>query len=449
MSAFWTLSALLILLAVGFAVWPLLKRDADPFLGQAKLLREQLAVLGQLEAGGLLAPADATSRKEALKAQLLALLEGGVLPVAGKRIALPTLLVLALLLPLATVMLYQRFGKPDALLFTGLSSAAARGDNQGTASSSATAGATQAPQQQGPDLRQAAEGLAQRLSSRPDDLEGWTLLGRTWQELGEFGKAAEAFGKAYAQSKEDPELLIDYAQALGLSSSPRSLLGQPRELLEAALKIAPQHQRGLWLYGFAQRQAGELEATLKTWDGLIGQLPAGSREAVSLTEQINVVRSELGLPPLAGADRPSAPVATAPEGATSAPAAPTAATEPAGASTTGPGLAVEVTLDPALSARLSPDDVLYVFARAKSGPPMPLAIQRVPATQLPFAVTLTDAMAMTPALKLSQFPEIVVGARVSKSGNAQASPGDLQGFSETITQPHGQTVAVVIREVVQ
>lgn len=442
MSAFWTVSALLILLAVAFAVWPLIQRQADPFVGQVKLLREQLAVLGQLEADGLLAPEAAAARKEAVKTQLVGLLDADGQQTSPKPpSSLPMLLALAIGLPIATVVLYQRFGKPDALLFVGLSSAQARGEQSGNAGSAASNAGNEPAQQQGPDLREAAEGLAQRLGDGPGDLEGWTLLGRTWQELGEFGKAAPAFEKAYALSKDDPELMIDYAQALGLSSEPRTLLGKPKELLEAALKIAPQHQRGLWLYGFALRQAGDREGTLKTWDALITQLQPGSREAASLTEQINVVRGELGMAPLPGS---AGPVATS----TSASVADPGERSAPPATASGPGLAVEVTLADALKAKLAPGDVLYVFAKAKDGPPMPLAIQRVPASQLPFAVTLTDEMAMTPALKLSMFPEIVVGARISKSGNAQASPGDLQGFAEAVKLPHEGTVAVVIAEVV-
>jgi cytochrome c-type biogenesis protein CcmH len=203
----------------------------------------------------------------------------------------------------------------------------------------------------------------------------------------------------------------------------------------------------MWLYGYALRQAGDLSGTLKQWDRLLELMPEGSSEVVSLTEQINVVRGELGQPllpvPTVIGTAPAA--APAPSTGTSATTAASAA-----ADTTAPsaGLRVRVELDPALAARVAPGDVLYVFARADGGPPMPLAISRVTAAQLPYSVTLNDSMAMTPALTLSTFPKVIVGARISKSGNAQASSGDLQGFSTSIALPSSDEVRVVIADLV-
>lgn len=447
MSLFWLLGGLLILLALVFVLWPLLKSEADPFVSRAALLRDQLSTLQQLESDGLLSAEAAAPKRSALKEELLKLVEQSAAPQRSAP-ALPAILVLAVLLPLLTVILYQRFGTPNALHFTSSAPTA----SASTASTGAGTTPATAPQQQGPDLAKAAESLAARLADTPEDVEGWTLLARTWQELGEFEKARDAYARVYKLKPEDPELLVDYAQSLGLASNPRSLLGEPRKLLEAALKIDPAHQRGLWLYGYAQRQAGELEDTLETWDRLLTQLPPSSQEAGSLTEQINIVRRELGLealpvPQLNTASTPPPPAATATPAATApAAATPTASTtETAGA---GTGLRVQVQLDPALAAKVGPNDVLYVFARAQNGPPMPLAIQRVPAGQLPFAVTLTDEMAMTPAMKLSMFPQVIVGARISKSGNAIAASGDLQGFSAAVSQPHGDLVEVLIKDVV-
>jgi cytochrome c-type biogenesis protein CcmH len=444
MSVFWLITAVLLLVALGFVLWPLLRRSADPFVGQAAQLRAQLHTLELAERDGLLSTVDATARRERLKSELLSLLDQ---PAAGKNSSgapsRMTVLVLAAVIPLLTVVLYRQFGTPHALLFSGVTAApAATGGAANSAAANSSAGNTQ-----GPDLRAAAEALALRLADRPDDAEGWTLLARTWQELGEFAQARDAFAKVYAIKSDDPEVISDYAQALGLASDPRSLLGQPRELLEKALKINPQHQRSMWLYGYSLRQAGELPATLELWNRLLAQMPEGSPEAVSLTEQINVVRSELGqaalpVPGIATAAPPAATPMATPANAASASANDAADAAPSA------GLRVQVVLDPALADQVAAGDVLYIFARAESGPAMPLAIQRVAAGQLPLTVTLTDAMAMTPAMKLSSFPKVIVGARVSKSGNATAASGDLQGFSSAITQPYGDEVRVLINAVV-
>jgi cytochrome c-type biogenesis protein CcmH len=92
--------------------------------------------------------------------------------------------------------------------------------------------------------------------------------------------------------------------------------------------------------------------------------------------------------------------------------------------------------------------VLFVYAKAAVGPPMPLAVQRLPASQLPVTVTLSDGMGMLPNVKLSQFPQVIVGARVSKSGNAIAQSGDLQTMSAPLAVSTATPIRLLIDTVV-
>jgi cytochrome c-type biogenesis protein CcmI len=128
---------------------------------------------------------------------------------------------------------------------------------------------------------------------------------------------------------------------------------------------------------------------------------------------------------------------------------------PAGPSdpTTSPGapngsgrIVVRVALDPKFKDSVGPNDTLFVFAKAAHGPSMPLAIARLTAAQLPASVTLTDAMGMVPNVTLSHFPQIVVGARISKSGNATAQSGDLQTLSASMTTAQADPVQLIIAE---
>jgi cytochrome c-type biogenesis protein CcmI len=109
-------------------------------------------------------------------------------------------------------------------------------------------------------------------------------------------------------------------------------------------------------------------------------------------------------------------------------------------------IVVKVALDPKFKDSVAPNDTLFVFAKAEHGPPMPLAIARLTAAQLPASVTLTDAMGMVPSLTLSRFPQIVVGARISKSGNAIAQSGDLQTLSASATTAQAEPVQLTIAE---
>jgi cytochrome c-type biogenesis protein CcmH len=112
-------------------------------------------------------------------------------------------------------------------------------------------------------------------------------------------------------------------------------------------------------------------------------------------------------------------------------AAATSAPTPSAAAGTAAsaGVSGTVKLAPELAAKASPTDTVFIFARAANGPPMPLAVLRKQVRDLPVTFALDDTMAMMPAMKLSDFPQVVVGARISKSANATPQPGDLQGIS--------------------
>ena len=201
------------------------------------------------------------------------------------------------------------------------------------------------------------------------------------------------------------------------------------------LKADPGHQRALWLIGISDYQAGDYNAAITAWNQLLPGLPPDSDIAKSVREQI------------ADAQRLGGTVAIADVAAT--PTAPAQTTGKESASpVAGAALTVNVSLDPGLRDRLDPTATLFVFARAENGPPMPLAIQRLSAATLPVTVTLDDSMGMLPSMKLSMFPKVVVGARVSRSGNALAQSGDLQVMANGIDIARKQPLDLVIDSVV-
>jgi cytochrome c-type biogenesis protein CcmH len=121
-----------------------------------------------------------------------------------------------------------------------------------------------------------------------------------------------------------------------------------------------------------------------------------------------------------------------------------ACNEPAAAPGDSAHIVVKVSLDPKLKGKVLPSDTLFVFAKAADGPPMPLAIARLSAAQLPASVTLTDAMSMMPNLTLSKFPRIILGARISKSGNAIAQSGDFQTLSAAVSNSGTEPIQLTI-----
>jgi cytochrome c-type biogenesis protein CcmH len=238
--------------------------------------------------------------------------------------------------------------------------------------------------------------------------------------------------------------MVDYAEALALSSPEHRIEGEARSLIDKVRKADPRNQRALWLTGIAEAQAERYPQAVNAWETLLPMLEADSEIATSVRGQIAEARKRAGMPPaVAGTPIASTPVAAD----RTAPAA--APSSPSSASAGGAKLVLKIDLAPELKSKVSPTDVLYVFARAAQGPKMPLAIQRLTAADLPATVTLTDGMGMTPTMQLSSAAQVVVGARISKSGVATPSSGDLQILSAPIdTKSQTAPIVLTINEVV-
>lgn len=205
--------------------------------------------------------------------------------------------------------------------------------------------------------------------------------------------------------------------------------------------------------GSANGQQGDLE-------GFSAPVRPGVPDPVVVT-----VDHVIGEPAKASSEEPGAvptQAAAAPQGAagseeasaeasaSAAPAPAAPAGEPSGASTPAKGASVpvHVRLDPSLAGRVAPTDAVFIFARAVQGPPMPLAVARRQVKDLPMTVTLDDSMGIMPTLRLSRFKEVVVGARVSRSGSAMPRSGDLQGFASGVRVGAAQPVDVNIADTV-
>lgn len=273
-------------------------------------------------------------------------------------------------------------------------------------------------------LQEQVRKLQDHLQSNPEDKEGWVMLARSYYFLKQYGAAAETFARASnMQQDANPELLADYADALAMANG-RNMAGRPYELVKKALAIKPDLQKALWLAGTASYQANDYEAALGYWKRLLVLFPKGSENYVQMQRNIGEIQQKLGLPIDAEIQQ--------------------AAAAAGGASVSG-----VVRLDESLALQASIDDTLFVYARAASGPRMPLAILRKKVKDLPLAFTLDDSMAMNPAMKISAFPQVVVGARISKSGNAMPQPGDLEVVSQPVSVQGGQELDLVINTVVK
>ncbi len=270
------------------------------------------------------------------------------------------------------------------------------------------------------DIEAMVAQLAERMKSNPDDIEGWFMLGRSYQFLNRYQEAKEAYDRVLALGGgSSPDFLATYADVLAMLND-RHIGEDSMRYIQQALAIDPNHVKALWLAGTASFQRGDYETTLKYWERLVQVLPPGSEDARTILSNVNALRAQLGMGPMSG------PIAAAK------------------AQVSG-----VVEIAPDLRDRVSPDDTVFIFARAVDGPRMPLAIMRVQVKDLPMHFTLDDSRAMTPMANLSAFPEVVVGARVSKSGDAMPRPGDLEGLSDTVRVADAGEVRIVIDRVIQ
>ncbi|MGX2039031.1 c-type cytochrome biogenesis protein CcmI [Methylocaldum sp. MU1018] len=264
--------------------------------------------------------------------------------------------------------------------------------------------------------------LAERLAKQPNDLEGWVLLARSLQATHQPDKAMTAYEFALKLAPEDLDVKALYAQALA-ETHQGSMAGKPTEIIDEILKKNPDHQTALWMAGLAAAERKDAAKSVEYWERLKKQFTPGSEEDKQISAYIAQVRGH------------AAP------GETTAPAAATAGA--------GKRIRVAVSLAENLKARVSPNDALFVFARAAEGPPMPLAVVRKQAKDLPVEVELDDSMAMMQGVTLSTFDRVVIGARISKSGQPKPEPGDLQGLSEAVTPKDNGSYKIVVDRIVE
>jgi len=436
MVIFWSIVALLIAITLAVLLLPLLKRrpatdGPDPDAATTAVYRDQKQALEAEYADGIISAQEREAAVNELSHRLGE--EVGHEPRPGTRIlARKSVWVIAaaflVVIPSAAIVLYSRLGKPDAIVAS-------------------------APEGASHDIsdRQVAalvDTLAQRLRSQPDDVEGWVLLARSYNALGRFPEAADAYSHAVALIPDDPQLLADYADVLAMAQG-KKLAGKPAELAQKALSIDPNHRKSLALAATAAMEAHDYDGAIALWQRLRAQFPQGSEDAGrmnAIIAEVETMKGDRKSSPSVAAKPPAAPQRAA--AATTAPARQGAAPAPSAGPGSGPAIAGRVDIKPELAAKVALTDTVFIFARAADGPRMPLAALRVPAKQLPMEFRLDDSMGMGMGPKLSGVASVIVEARISKSGNAVPQAGDLSGKSAAV-KPGASGVNITIDQVVQ
>ncbi|HYR05918.1 MAG TPA: c-type cytochrome biogenesis protein CcmI [Gallionella sp.] len=418
MTLFWISCAVLLTVALPFVVLPLwcntgrnnvaneVRRDA----ANLEVLRDQLVELDTDLRDGMLTQDAYEQGKRELQVRLLEEVEISEQPAKSPHYSAKTLaVVLAILLPLFSVVLYLATGNIKALL-----------------------------PQQDPGMAGdfgiirseiKLQELEKKLVQQPENPDGWMVLARSYGELQRYSDAVRAYGQLVKLVPDEAQIWANYADVYAMNNN-QSLLGEPTRFLNRALELDGNNTMALALSGSAAMERGDYVAAITHWTKLADLLPPDNSDLQMIRDGIQQARQFLAMQK--GGKEKLAKLSTdkAPEKAIAKP------------------ISGKAALSPALAGKAAPTDTVFIFARDAQGQKTLLAVLRKQVKDLPLQFTLDDSMAMQPQAKLSGFDQVVVVARISKSGNPIAQPGDLQG-SSGIVKPGAKGLNIAIDSIVQ
>ncbi len=387
MTDFWIAASALLLVALAFLLLPILRgrraqAEEDRTALNVALYEERLAELTAQHAAGTLSDAQLEAGRADAARELLEDTENSDSPKIAK-LGRSVPLIAAVLVPLVGYGLYMHWGASDKVQMARQFSEQPRTVEEMTAH------------------------LEQAVKEQPDSAEAWYFLGRTYMNQERPADAAKAFARVVELAGRQPELLGQWAQAQYFAGD-RQWSQQLQALTDEALQADPQELTSLGLLGIAAYEEGRYQDAVRFWELLVAALPENDPSREAIRGGIERARQQVD----GGSGNAAAGEA------------------PAAASTQAAALQIQVQLDPKVAETVSPEDSVFVFARAVNGPPVPLAAKRLTVGDLTATVTLSDADAMVPSLKISSVEQVTVMARVSRTGDA--TKGEWMGQSEAL-----------------
>jgi cytochrome c-type biogenesis protein CcmH len=420
---FWFIAWAITLLVLGLLLRPLLKRQGSLKMEEGEkplsVYRQQFAELEQDLKNALLTDEQYQESKRELERRLLD--ETGAAEAAPPaRVWLVNSravgVALAVIIPIISGLLYWEGGNQQAIILTSVSSPTVQSRPDYT-------------HQTSEGLDALSERLKKKLEQNPNDGVGWALLARSYVEIGRHADALPMYEKAMKLTPDDPPMLVDYADALGMLHG-RKLTGKPEQLIQRALKIDPNHVKALMLAGTVAFDHKEFGQAAQYWKRASANLQTDA-EAEVRQELLSGIAEAEGLaggkPVIAKAVDLAAPL-TRSGGQTAA-------------------ISGTVSLVSSLAGKGAPTDTLFVFARAMNGPAIPVSIVRATKHELPFIFRLDDSTSPMPSRKLSDVGSVVIVARLSKSGQARSQSGDLEGMSQPVKPGESKIAVVIDREI--
>jgi cytochrome c-type biogenesis protein CcmH len=395
---FWLLVASMILIALLFVVMPLIKKREGIITDESsernvQIARERLAELKANQASGGISQAQYDEQVAELELSLSDDLDAedtGKTPLTAAPQGRWLAYALIIFIPLLAIGLYGGLGDYQAI-----------GRVNDPAQSESAAGSPEMPSPE--VINKMVEKLANKLKSEPDNLEGWLMLGKSYKVLQRNNEAVKAYERAYQLAGDKADVMLPYAESVALAGG-GDWRGKPMELVNKALTLEPENVTGLWFAAMGHAQQDDKAGSLAYLRKLLTVLPENSQDKQQIQTLIAGIEGQQN-----GDAKPSS------ENKNQA-----------------PEILAAISLAPELKSKVKPESTVFIYAQALSGPKMPLAIVRKRVADLPLTVTLSDTDGMLPSVKLSDFKQVKLLARVSSSGSAMPQPGDLLGVLETV-----------------
>jgi cytochrome c-type biogenesis protein CcmH len=340
-----------------------------------------------------------------------------------------TALFIFLMVPLAGILMYQSLGTPEAINLQAVKPVQQSSQQQAAHS-----------EQQG-QMDELVASLQQRMIENPDDPDGWLILGRSLKSMQRNAEAETALRNAYRLLPDNPMVMVELAEANLLASGSQEISPQSQQLIESALAIDPQLQKGLWLMGMISAQNGDDAQAVTYWQRLLEQLDPGSGPASSVTQQIQMAQVRMGeaSPATMVAGSTVTDPVTEKTAVIEAVVAEPIAPPPAAA-----GFNIPVTLSIAddLAGSVPGNGALFVFIHPSGGAGMPLAVKRLAPRGFPMSLNFTDADLLKPGMSLEDFEKLDISARISAGGTANSGSGDIQANKVTLDTKTVTTIAL-------
>jgi cytochrome c-type biogenesis protein CcmH len=242
--------------------------------------------------------------------------------------------------------------------------------------------------------------LADRMRQEPT-AEGLSMLGRSYTVLERFDDALNAYQQAWELTEgKAPTVTLSYAEALVLADR-TTIATSAGDLLDEVLVELPNNPKALWYGGLSAIARGNAAKAQERWLRLLNQ--------PDIPEQLRLVVQQQ-LAAMTGETVSDKETAAEPQ-----------------QQATGPSISVTISVSDSLKSELRGNESLFVFAREAGQPGPPVAVKRILSPVLPLQINISDADVMMDGNSLANITSLEITARLSRSGEAIASSGDMFG----------------------